>query len=95
MTVAKTARAACAHLSRDVLWIVLRENGEPVGVRTQDLLIKSQLLYRLSYGLGAALGAGDVGRTIGKAVDWVNPMSRLPAREFTVAKRAGRDRRPP
>jgi hypothetical protein len=25
--------------------------GEPVGIRTRDLLIKSQLLYRLSYGL--------------------------------------------
>ncbi len=24
-------------------------NGEPVGIRTRDLLIKSQLLYRLSY----------------------------------------------
>ena len=23
--------------------------GEPVGIRTRDLLIKSQLLYRLSY----------------------------------------------
>ena len=30
--------------------------GEPVGIRTRDLLIKSQLLYRLSYGLGAAQG---------------------------------------
>ena len=27
------------------------KNGEPVGIRTRDLLIKSQLLYRLSYGL--------------------------------------------
>src|SRR5205823_3608280 len=26
-------------------------DGEPVGIRTRDLLIKSQLLYRLSYGL--------------------------------------------
>jgi hypothetical protein len=25
--------------------------GEPAGVRTRDLLIKSQLLYRLSYRL--------------------------------------------
>ena len=25
------------------------ENGEPVGIRTRDLLIKSQLLYQLSY----------------------------------------------
>ncbi len=26
------------------------KNGEPVRVRTGDLLIKSQLLYQLSYG---------------------------------------------
>ena len=31
----------------------LLKNGEPVGIRTRDLLIKSQLLYRLSYGLAA------------------------------------------
>ncbi len=24
-------------------------NGEPAGIRTRDLLIKSQLLYQLSY----------------------------------------------
>ena len=29
----------------------IRENGERAGVRTPDLLIKSQLLYRLSYAL--------------------------------------------
>ena len=29
----------------------LRDNGEPAGVRTLDLLIKSQLLYQLSYRL--------------------------------------------
>jgi hypothetical protein len=29
-------------------------SGEPVGIRTRDLLIKSQLLCRLSYGLAAA-----------------------------------------
>jgi hypothetical protein len=28
-----------------------RESGEPVGIRTRDPLIKSQVLYRLSYGL--------------------------------------------
>jgi hypothetical protein len=27
-------------------------NGEPGGIRTRDPLIKSQVLYRLSYGLG-------------------------------------------
>ena len=30
--------------------------GEPVGIRTRDLLIKSQLLYRLSYRPTARLG---------------------------------------
>ena len=30
-------------------------NGEPVGIRTRDLLIKSQLLYQLSYRPTAAL----------------------------------------
>ena len=34
--------------------------GEPVGIRTRDLLIKSQLLYQLSYGLH---GGGNIGRT--------------------------------
>jgi hypothetical protein len=33
---------------------LIEKIGEPVGIRTRDLLIKSQLLYRLSYGLGAA-----------------------------------------
>ena len=28
--------------------------GEPAGIRTRDLLIKSQLLYRLSYRLAVA-----------------------------------------
>ena len=31
--------------------LLLKIYGEPVGIRTRDLLIKSQLLYRLSYGL--------------------------------------------
>src|SRR5208282_1744183 len=34
---------------------LLEKIGEPVGIRTRDLLIKSQLLYRLSYGLAAPL----------------------------------------
>jgi hypothetical protein len=29
--------------------------GEPAGTRTQDPVIKSHVLYRLSYGLGAPL----------------------------------------
>ncbi len=28
---------------------IKRKSGEPVGIRTRDLLIKSQLLYQLSY----------------------------------------------
>jgi hypothetical protein len=28
----------------------MRKSGEPSWIRTSDLLIKSQLLYRLSYG---------------------------------------------
>ena len=31
--------------------LIIRDYGESVGVRTRDLLIKSQLLYRLSYAL--------------------------------------------
>ena len=33
----------------DVAIQALRVVGEPVGIRTRDLLIKSQLLYQLSY----------------------------------------------
>jgi hypothetical protein len=34
--------------------------GERAGIRTQDLLIKSQLLYRLSYALACAKWAGEI-----------------------------------
>jgi hypothetical protein len=34
---------------------VIDFNGEPAGTRTQDPVIKSHVLYRLSYGLGAPL----------------------------------------
>lgn len=34
-----------------VVFHIYRKNGEPAGVRTLDLLIKSQLLYQLSYRL--------------------------------------------
>jgi hypothetical protein len=44
----------------------LLKNGEPVGIRTRDLLIKSQLLYRLSYGLAAPF------ENIRGAGEWVN-----------------------
>jgi hypothetical protein len=40
--------------------------GEPVGIRTRDLLIKSQLLYQLSYGLLAAI------ENISGSGKWVN-----------------------
>ena len=42
------------------------KNGEPVGIRTRDLLIKSQLLYRLSYRLAAPF------ENIRGAGEWVN-----------------------
>ena len=32
-----------------------RGNGEPAGIRTQDPMIKSHVLYRLSYRLGVPL----------------------------------------
>ena len=44
----------------------LLKNGEPVGIRTRDLLIKSQLLYRLSYGLAVPF------ENIRGAGEWVN-----------------------
>ena len=46
--------------------IFLRKFGEPTGVRTLDLLIKSQLLYQLSYRLSPISGArrGFVCRSI-------------------------------
>ena len=37
---------------------VARGHGEPAGIRTLDLLIKSQLLCRLSYGLARTIGTG-------------------------------------
>ena len=35
---------------------MLDMDGEPVGIRTRDPLIKSQMLYRLSYGLPRRAG---------------------------------------
>lgn len=43
------AGAAAAH-HRLSLWII-EEIGEPTGIRTLDRLIKSQMLYQLSYRL--------------------------------------------
>jgi hypothetical protein len=45
----------------------LSGNGEPGGIRTHDLLIKSQMLYRLSYGLES-----NRARTLGSARPGVN-----------------------
>jgi hypothetical protein len=42
---------------RCIIYCFWRIFGEPAGIRTQDLLIKSQLLCQLSYGL---LGAGEL-----------------------------------
>lgn len=33
------------------IFVLQKNDGERAGARTQDLLIKSQLLYRLSYAL--------------------------------------------
>jgi hypothetical protein len=37
---------------------VQNQRGEPAGTRTQDHLIKSQVLYQLSYGLRATVCMG-------------------------------------
>lgn len=50
--------------------------GERAGARTQDLLIKSQLLYRLSYALGHGsrnTGPGWPGQPSAGAVDGPAP----------------------
>lgn len=41
-------QSACKPVDPALILLIC---GEPVGIRTRDLLIKSQLLYRLSYGL--------------------------------------------
>ena len=48
------------------------KRGERAGVRTLDLLIKSQLLYRLSYALPSRWAA-ESGRNIERVFDKVNP----------------------
>ena len=51
------------HKTRKPL-IYMRKYGERAGIRTLDLLIKSQLLYRLSYALpGGAKRPAEVGGT--------------------------------
>ena len=39
---------ACGAMT--ILWGIIKKNGTPNRIRTCDLLIKSQLLYQLSYG---------------------------------------------
>ncbi len=61
----------------------LSEFGERAGIRTLDLLIKSQLLYRLSYALPKAEAASKLRRNIGRVPVPVNRkkgvvQSRLP-----------------
>ena len=62
------------RLSRALGILRLTKGGERAGIRTLDLLIKSQLLYRLSYALPnggeAPLGSG---RNIGRGTFAVNP----------------------
>ena len=48
------ARDGKARQRGTFLYQVFDFHGESVGVRTRDLLIKSQLLYRLSYALPEA-----------------------------------------
>ena len=49
--------------------------GEPEGIRTLDPLIKSQVLYRLSYGLSSA---GPYGCVAGKVNIKGQPRDRFP-----------------
>jgi hypothetical protein len=66
-----TFRLVRRHRSRQVPKVV-RETGEPSWIRTSDLLIKSQLLYRLSYGptLGRGLAArAAAGKALGEMTD--------------------------
>ena len=74
-------RVICERLS---LAGKIRVNGERVGARTQDLQIKSPLLYQLSYALasgGAALERRAVpdseARNMGSAV-WGQPACGVP-----------------
>lgn len=49
-----------AQAKRGAVW----SYGEPAGIRTQGHLIKSQVLYRLSYGL--VQSAGTIGCVVGQ-----------------------------
>jgi hypothetical protein len=51
----RSARMRSGHEALNLRGKMEAELGEPAGIRTRDLLIKSQLLYRLSYRLRASL----------------------------------------
>ena len=50
MSAAAAAGGTSRPARRRICGNAVRENGEPDRIRTCDLLIKSQLLYQLSYG---------------------------------------------
>ena len=59
--------------SRKAIWRKALRLGERSGIRTHDLLIKSQLLYRLSYALPRAeTRPSKLARNIGRAPFAVN-----------------------
>ena len=66
---------ATQYNSRKNQQYVEKLGGESAGVRTLDLLIKSQLLYRLSYALPceAVKHSLESGRNIGRVLRKVNP----------------------
>ncbi len=60
------------------------KNGERAGIRTLDLLIKSQLLYRLSYALPRAQDAAlEIARNIGRVSRTVNRKKRPREPDFS------------
>jgi hypothetical protein len=66
--------------------------GEPAGTRTQDHLIKSQVLYHLSYGLagaGVEARAGSVNSERGAIVMTCRPPMGRPIPALTAPDRSG------
>lgn len=68
-------RPACSHIQSAAptqqaapicLFNVIEILGEPAGARTRDLLIKSQLLYQLSYRLSSRVRVDIEARTAGQ-----------------------------
>ena len=68
------------HQRGTILYQVFDFHGESVGVRTRDLLIKSQLLYRLSYALPDArrFTRLEVRGTYAGAPSWSTKKSSFP-----------------